>query len=220
MIAENIISTSIVHLKTSDTGEKALGLMEEFKVTHLPIVNNEQFLGLISENDILNLNSPDEPLGNHVLSLNKPFVLNTQHIFDVIKLMSILDLSLIPVLDDKNNYLGSITLINLLKRFSEVAAVKDPGGIIIIEMNINDYTFAQISQIIESEGGKILSMFVTTHNDSTKIDVTIKINNTDITTILKTFARYDYVVKASYGENNYLDDMKDRFDSFMNYLNI
>ncbi|MDD5569949.1 MAG: CBS domain-containing protein [Bacteroidales bacterium] len=220
MIAEELISYSIPSLKTSDSASKALTMMEEYKVTHLPIVNSEQFLGLISENDILDINEPDEPLGNHSLSLTKPYVLRSQHILDVLKLMSMLNLSLIPVLDDKNNYLGTITLKTLLNKFSEFSAIQNPGGIIILELNSNDYTLAQISQIVESNDAKILNMFVTAHPDSTKIDVTIKINRTDITPILKTFTRYDYVIKASFGEESYYDDLKERYDSFMNYLNI
>ncbi|MFA6923744.1 MAG: CBS domain-containing protein [Bacteroidales bacterium] len=220
MIAEELISYSIPSLKTSDNANKALTMMEEYKVTHLPIVNNEQFLGLISENDILDINEPDEPLGNHSLSLTKPYVLRSQHILDVLKLMSFLQLSLIPVLDDKNNYLGAITLKTLLIKFAEFTAIQNPGGIIILELNSNDYTLAQISQIVESNDAKILNMFVTAHPDSTKIDVTLKVNRTDITPILKTFTRYDYVIKASFGEDNFYDDLKERYDSFMNYLNI
>ena len=80
MTAKDLISTSIIPLKTSDTGMKALNSMEELKVFHLPIVNNEEFLGLVSQTDIEDLNTPDEALGNHNLSLIRPFIFQDQNV--------------------------------------------------------------------------------------------------------------------------------------------
>ena len=107
MIARELITDGILPLKTSDTGKTALSWMEDYKLSHLPIVNNEKFLGLISEMDIYELNNFNEPLGNHTLSLKNPFVYEHQHIFDVLKLVNALRLTLIPVLDDENNYTGA-----------------------------------------------------------------------------------------------------------------
>ena len=100
MIARQLITHEIIPLKTSDSGTDALNLMDEFKVTHLPIVNVESFLGLVSEQDIYNLNNPNEPLGNHKLSLEHPYVEENQHVYDVLKLVYKYGLTLIPVLDE------------------------------------------------------------------------------------------------------------------------
>lgn len=220
MLANELISDSVIPLKTSDSGSLALSLMEEFKVSHLPIVNNVEFLGLISEEDILSLNLPDEPLGNHKLSLSRPFINDDQHIFDIIKIFSELKLSLLPVLDKKNNYLGIITLLDLVHNLSRIISLNNPGGIIILELNNNEYTLTEIAQIVESNDAKVLNLYITSFPNSTKINVTLKINKIDLTQVLKTFNRYDYIVKASYSENQYFDDIKDRFDLLMNYLNM
>ena len=104
MIARHLITNEIIPLKTSDTGKTALGWMDEFKVSHLPIVNNEVFLGLISEQDIYNLDDVDEPLGNHMLSLKNPFVNEHQHLYNILKLINEQKVSVIPVLDDQDKY--------------------------------------------------------------------------------------------------------------------
>lgn len=220
MLARDLIKDLIPPLKTSDTGLKALSWMEEFKVTHLPIVNKEDFLGLISEEDILGLNSPEEPIGNHPLSLIRPFVTEDQHVYEVIKIVTRLKLSLVPVLSVKDQYLGVITIPDLMESFATLTAVNNPGGIIILELNINDYSLSEIAQIVEGDDAKILSLYVSPHPDSTKMEVTLKINKTDLTRILASFYRYEYQVKASYHESEFKEDMQDRFDSFMNYLNI
>jgi acetoin utilization protein AcuB len=106
MLAKDLISDVIPSLKTSDTGLDALNWMEAFRVSHLPIVNNQIFLGLISDTDIFDLNSANEPLGNHRLSLMKPYVISHQHIYDVIEIASRLKLSIVPVLDAEKGISG------------------------------------------------------------------------------------------------------------------
>ncbi len=220
MIAKQLITNSIITLKTSDTCKTALKYMEEYKVSHLPIVNNIDFLGLVSIIDIENSNNPDEFIGNLKLSLTHPFVAEYQHIYDVIKIVSDLKLSLVPVIDEKNHYLGIITLNDIIHKFSNSSSIHNPGGIIVLELNINDYSLSEIAQIVESNDAKILSSYITSYYDSTKLEVTLKINKIDIYPILQTFNRYNYIVKASYSESNYNNDLQNRFDSLMNYLNI
>jgi len=220
MIAKQLLADGIMPLKTSDTGKEALGWMEDYKVSHLPIVNNKKFLGLISEMDILNLNNFEEPLGNHKLSLIQPYVKENQHIYDVLKLVNTLELTLVPVLNDKEDYLGSITLLNLLKHFAESLSVENPGAIIVLEMAQNNYSLTEIANIVESNDAKILSMYIFGHEDSTRIEVVLKINKLDIAAILKTFDRYAYFVKASFNEDTNFDDLKNRYNILMNYLNV
>jgi acetoin utilization protein AcuB len=220
MIARKLITDGIMPLKTSDSGRTALSWMEDFRVLHLPIVNNTGFLGLISEFDIYDLNSLDEPLGNHQLSLNAVVVYEYQHIYDVLRLVHQNHLSLIPVVDEKENYLGSITLQSLVEHFAEAVSVNEPGGIIVLEMSLNDYTLTEIARIVESNDAKIMSLFIHLHPDSTRIDVTLKINRIDLGAVLQTFNRYNYLIKASFTELDNLDDLRERYDALMNYLNI
>lgn len=220
MIAKDLISDTIMPLQTSDTGMTALNWMEEFKVSHLPIVNNKDFLGLISETDIYELNSYDEPLGNHPLSLKNPYVLETQHVYDIIKLVHELKLSLIPVINDKNHYVGSITLQCLTKYFARLAAVDNPGGIIVLEIGVRDFLLSEIARIVESNDAIILSLYVLMSPDSTKMEVTIKVNRMDISSLISTFERFNYTIKASFFKNDFDETLLDRYDSLMKFLDI
>ena len=220
MLAKDLITDEIPPLKTSDTGLMVINWMDEFKVSHLPIVNNHEYLGLISDTDILDLNITDEEIGKHKLSLIRPFVTKNQHVYEVIKMISNMKLTVLPVLDENENYLGLIPLTSLLQQFSILAATREPGGIIVLEMNELDYSLSQIAQIIEGNDGKILSCYLNSLPESTRIEVTLKVNKTDISGILQTFNRYNYTVKASFHQSEFSDDMKNRFDSFMNYINI
>lgn len=221
MLAKDLISDMIPALKTSDSGVKALYWMDIFRISHLPIVNNQDFLGLISDKDIYDLNMAEEPIGNHKLSLFSPFVNDNQHIYEVIEIASRLKLTVVPVLNTRNHFLGVITLNDLIHYFADLTALNHPGGIIVMELNANDYSLSEISQIVESNDAKILSLYIKSSSESMKLELTMKINTTEITSVLQTFERYNYHIKASYMEEETLDEMyENRYDSFMRYLNV
>ncbi len=220
MFAINLISDSIPIIKTSDTGNKVLQLMENHKVSHLPIVNNKEFLGLISDTDIYDNNCGNEAIGNHNLSLARPFVFEKQHIFEVMHLCAKLNLSVIPVLDNYKKYLGAISLSNLVLEFSKMTTIEKAGSIIVLEMTILDYSLHEIASIVEANNANIVMSYITDFENSTQINVTLKIDTTDITSIIRTFERYDYKVKASFFDEDMLKTFyKDRYNSFLNYLN-
>jgi len=220
MLAKDLMSDVVPALKTSDTGSQALAWMDIFRISHLPIVNLSEFLGLISDKDIYDLNMAEEPIGSHSLSLFGPYVFVDQHIYEVIELASRLKLSVVPVLDRSNNYKGLITLNDLVEHFADLSALKHPGGILILEVNQNDYSLTEISQIVESNDAKILSLYISSSDSTTLMDVTLKINRTDLSAVIKTFERYEYNIKASYLKDAEEESMyQDRYELFMRYLN-
>ena len=221
MVAHDLITDIIPSLKTSDTGQTALNWMEIFRISHLPIVNNLDFLGLISDSDIYDMNQPGEPIGNHELTLLKPYVRHDQHLFEVIGLAARLKLTVVPVLDDSNHYLGLITTSDLVRHIAGISSMDQPGGIIVLEMVERDYSLSQIAQIIESNNIKVLSMYITSPADSTRLEVTLKVNATDLLSVIRTFERYNYDVKTWITTNDSLDRFySERFDLLMKYLNM
>ena len=183
MQASELISSSVVSLHPDDNGEKALSLMDDLRVSHLPVVRNKFYLGLISENEILEWASTDELIEKHLPNLMAPHVLGSQHLFDIIEVLEVNSLSVVPVLSE------------------------------------NDYSMSEIARIIEESNAKILSSYITSVPDSTKMELTIKVNITEIDAIIKDFERFEYKVKASYQEGCSKDDMMERYESLMRYLN-
>ena len=220
MTASELISDLVPALMTSDTGEDALKLMSDYQTKHLPIVNNKQFLGLISEEDIFNQDIFNEPVGSLQLSYYKPFVPETAHIYEVLKVAAALKLTLIPVVDESNNYKGAITLEKILFEFAKINSITDAGGILALETNVRDYSLSEISRIAESNNARILSLYTSIPEDSTKVHITIKINKEDIRDIISSFERFGYGVLGYFHKSSFEEDLKDRYDSFIKYLNI
>jgi CBS domain-containing protein len=220
MQAIDLISDNIPPIRPEDTGVKALKWMDEFKVSHLPVVRDREFLGLLADSDVLDMNAPDEPIENYLETLDKVWIDSNKHYYDVLKAIGDEHLSVLPVLDEHRNYVGSISVSNLMEKMANVAAVSEPGSVLILEVKAQDYSLSQIAQIIEGNDGKILSMYVA-RTMTGDLDVTLKINKPEINGIIQTFQRFNYSIKSSYHINNYYnDDMKNRYEGLMNYLDL
>jgi len=220
MFAAELINDDIIPLHTSDSVQRAMERMSEFKVRHLPVVNEQQFLGLVAEADLITEPDAQTAIGAIALSLVNPYVREDQHIYDVIRLFYEQQLTIIPVLDIKQNYLGSISINALNTWFARITSVTDPGGIIVLEISNKNNSLAHMSQIVESDNAQILSSYIRSFPDSTKLEVTLKVNKQDISGIIATFLRYGYEIKATFNHNEKRDSSMDRYDALMNYLNL
>jgi len=219
MIASELISYDIPPLKLTDTGHKALDWMEEFKTTELPIVKDGEYLGLINETILLDSNDADGMIESFAHNLLKPFVQDSQHMFEVISTMVDNDIHILPVVNSSNQYLGVITNKMIVNNLSKVVSVSNAGSILTLEVNIKDYSLSEIARMVESDDAKVLASFITSHPDSRKLEVTLKINKTEISRILHTFERFNYVVLASYNESEYHENLQNKYDEFMRFLN-
>ncbi|MBK7219766.1 MAG: CBS domain-containing protein [Saprospiraceae bacterium] len=206
-------------LKTSDTGEEAINIMHVYHVKHLPIVDNHELEGLISEDDILN-HDLDKAIGTYKLSLVNPFCHEGDHLFEVMQKMALNKLTTIPVIDSTNRYLGLVTIEDVFNFFGDSYAFKEPGSIIILETDRSKYSLSEIARICESEGILIFSSFVTSNLDSTSLYVTLKLNTFDVTRLVNAFQRYDYTVSGAFAEDEYIDTLRERYQSLMNFLSI
>lgn len=221
MIAKKLINTVLPPLKMTDTGDKAISWFKEFHVQYFPVVEGNKYLGILSEYDVLDLNKPTLTLSEYPIKLSRPFVQETAHIYEIMKLLNEHRLTVIPALDEDENYVGAITIKDLLDYFTTINALHEPGGIIILQMHIKDYTLTKIAQIVEYNETKIMSMYIKSNPENPQmIDVTIKTNRSDLTSMCATFERYGYKIKGFYHETGYMEDMQDRLDSLMQYLNV
>lgn len=221
MIAQELISEVVPALKHTDSGQKALNLMEIFRISHLPVIDGKLLVGLISDKIIYDLNIIDKPVGDYSEHLLSPHIHTNQHIYEVFSTISVLKLSAVPVLDLHHQYCGVITVFDLAQKFADLVAVHEPGGVILLELNSIDYSLSQIAQIVESNDAKILSFYISPENESKQMTVTLKINVIDLSAIIQTFVRYDYNIKAVYMDDSIIQNLyDDRFDQLMKFMNV
>lgn len=220
-LSADLMSDMIPALKITDSGSKALALMEVFKVSHLPVVDNNIFMGLITESDILDKNDPEALISSYKLNCVNGCIEDNVPIFDVLSVASSQNLSVIPVVNSEKQYLGSIPVSELIMIFTENSSFENHGGIIVLRMGIKDYSLAHVAQMVEANEAKILFSYITTIPDTMEVELTVKVNTQDITSILQTFNRYSYNVVGVYNANNEMDELMDeRYNLLMKYLNL
>ncbi len=221
LIAEKLLSDGIASVNSAEIGQKALSRMDVFRVSHIPVVNENRYLGLVSDKLIYDLNITDKAIETQLDKLDTSHAHKTQHIFEVAIMMYKLKLSVLPVLDDDHYYLGAITLYDLARRFAKLFSLQEIGAVVVLEMNVFNYSMVEISQIVESNHIKILSFFLDRKPGTQTLDVILKLDKDDLSALIPAFMRYDYTVKAVYFDNSELSDLyKDRFEQFMKYMNL
>ncbi|PHR34253.1 MAG: CBS domain-containing protein [Fluviicola sp.] len=220
MRAKDLITDEIPPLMHTDSGEKALSWMEEFKVSHLAVLKEGNFVGVVSEADLLDQVDLEPTLDKLFQHLPRPFAYAGDHIYQVLSSIAEFKLSLIPILDNDEKYLGCTGVHHLLTLIANTGSIKENGGILVLEMARTDYSMSEIAQIVESNDAKILSSYIMTSPDSTNLEVTLKINTIELDRIIRGFERYEYTIKASFQKSQYSEDLKFRYDALMNYLNF
>jgi len=220
MIAKELISETLIPVRTSDTGNSALLVMQDFNVHHLPVVNHQELLGVISEEVILNHPLVDD-IGSMEIIDGIAYAQEEDHLFEVMRLLVRQRLSTIPIVDAEQKYLGTIHHMDLLFYFAETYSLSETGAIILMSMKKSDYSLADITRIIEAEGGRVLCTFVHTDDEHDSIKLSVKLSSDDTDRIIETLTRMGYEIEGNYSkEQEYLGLYQDRYDSFLHYLNM
>jgi len=221
MIAEELINHMVPPLKVTDDAHKAIVWMEEFRCNYLPVVHEGQLLGFISEEIILESNDIDKNLGDFKLVGKDCTAGLESHFFDILKIAGEHKLNIVAVLNNEGQYAGVITVQDIMASFAQTASVQMPGGILVLSMDLIDYSLAEISRYIEENKAKVISStMVEDPLDKGKIKLTLKINQLDLSRIVATLERFGYRVIGRYQEAPRDDDSKERLDMLMKYLNI
>lgn len=196
--------------------------MAEFKVEQLPVVNNEELLGMISEEDLLDTEEDDTPVGNIRLRLpEKTYVYEDAHVYDVIRMASLLNLDILPVLKARDNtFLGVVTKNDILEAVGALMGTNEPGGIIVLEVSQNSYHLSEIARICESNDAKILSLTVTNSPGSGNLLVTLKLNIREMSRVIATFERFEYTIHNVVFDAEQLDDYRENYENLLRYLDL
>jgi len=189
-------------------------------MSHLPVTENDIYIGIISEDEIYDKEAFEENIGNLGI-LKAPYIAASQHIFDALAVAAQFSIPIVPVVNSERKYLGSISSKKLIEALARITNVSTKGAVLVLEMGIHDYSMSEIARIVESENAKIISSYITEYEDSTKMDVTLVVNKSEISPVIKSLERYGYKVNAFFSGSNMIEDFyRDRYELLMNYMNI
>ncbi|MCB0507012.1 MAG: CBS domain-containing protein [Chitinophagales bacterium] len=219
MFAQDCIDASLPFLRPEDSVFNALDLMQEYKATTLAVIENEKFLGTISENFLLEVDE-QQAIGNLHTHFQTNKITPELHLFDVLKATSEFATYFLPVVSLENDYLGITSPQKIIQRLSDNASLITVGGVIVLEMEARNYSLAEIAKIVESNNAMILHSMVSSIDAQQKVFVSLKINKVDLKDVQLSFERYQYNVVAVFHQSEYEMQLKERYDSLIRYLEV
>lgn len=220
MLTVDLSSQSLPYLRLQDKVYQALQLMNDNQVTHLPIVEGEKYIGLISEDDLLLAENDNAALSELQQSFASTAVKSDEHFLKAIQVAAENGLSVVPIIDNDNDIAGAVAYSDLLKHASDFMSLNEPGGLIVLEMPSNQYSFSEISKILETNDAQITQLNTLNNPETGIMRITIRINKPDVSDIVAAFQRYEYDVKYFFGEELYVNELRNNYDNLMNYLKI
>jgi acetoin utilization protein AcuB len=220
MLAGELINHEIPQLQLKDTVAKALQLISDFRVSHLPVVSGKQYLGLIGEDDLLDVDgtkSSIEALQGHFITA---VVEEHQYFLNAVSYSNKMETTIVPVVNKEKELTGVITTIDLLKALGNFSGANEIGGIIVLEMKRSQFSISEISRLVESNDATILHLNTTVNPETGLLTVTLHLNKKEINSVIATFQRYEHDVIYSHGDENFETDIQNNFRHLMNYLHI
>ncbi|MBI3138182.1 MAG: CBS domain-containing protein [Sphingobacteriales bacterium] len=218
MLTRELETQSLPYLHLTDKVYQALQLMNDNHVTHLPIVEGEKYSGLISEDDLLQADNDHAELNSLQQSFANPSVKGSEHFLKAVQVAAENGLSVVPVVNEEGDLISTVAYNDLLKQASEFMSLNEPGGLIVLEMDSNQYSFNEISKLVETNDAQITQLNTSNDPETGIMQVTIRINKPEVSDIVATFQRYEYNIKYFFGEELYTNELRSNYDNLMNYL--
>ena len=220
MLTTELINNNIPQLHLQDSVSKALQLINDYRISHLPVVQDEKYLGLISEDDLLD--AEDERLAIQALQeqFTIAFVKENEHFLNAVNCSNKYETSVVPVINEQSELVGVITVADLLKALGDFSGANEIGGIIVMEMERSQFAISEISRIVESNDAHILHLNTTVQPDTGMLTVTLHLNKKEIASIVSSFERYEYDVIYFFGDEKFENEIHVNYRHLMNYLDI
>jgi Mg/Co/Ni transporter MgtE len=214
----DFINNSIKPLAITDSIPEAQELFAHYPFSHFPVLEEGVYIGSAESEDIEMMDA-DKTLDDGRYTFDRFFVRDTTIWLDVLEVFAKNETNLMPVLDKDNKYLGYYEITDIIKFFHETPFLKEDGGILVVEKGFMDYSMSEVAQIVESNNGRLLGLFVS-EADLNRVQITVKISLGGLSEIIQTFRRYNYDIISEHQEDAYLNTLKDRSDYLDKYLNI
>ncbi|MEP6805213.1 MAG: CBS domain-containing protein [Flavobacterium sp.] len=214
----NYINNDLRAIDSQETIASAQDFFAELNFSHFPVLEDGIFIGSIAADDVETFDT-DKKVIDYKYTLERFFARKSMLWLDVLEVFAKNHTNIVSVLDENNAYIGYYEMEDIMKFFQETPFLKEQGGIIIVQKGLLDYSMGQVTQIVESNNGKILGCFVS-EADLENVQITVKIGVGPMNEIIQTYRRYGYEIISEHQEDAYINSLKERSDYLDKYLNI
>lgn len=220
MLISQFLSNADFSIQNADSIQQALEKLQDMLCKELVVLNGDDFIGLVNETILLDAEDEDAPLSSIKINTAPIQLKFNQHPYDALVMITVYNSTIIPVLDQDNKYIGVSTQLDILKAISSIQSQNESGAIIVLATGLHDFSLSQIAHLVESDNCRILNCATKINLESDHIEVTLKVDKSNINALLNSFLRHNYLVLETHNTIAAFDDTADRYQQLMNYINI
>ncbi|MGJ1192853.1 CBS domain-containing protein [Sphingobacterium thalpophilum] len=220
MLISQFLSNADFSIQNADSIQQALEKLQDMLCKELVVLNGDDFIGLVNETILLDAEDEDAPLSSIKINTAPIQLKFNQHPYDALVMITVYNSTIIPVLDQDNKYIGVSTQLDILKAISSIQSQNESGAIIVLAIGLHDFSLSQIAHLVESDNCRILNCATKINLESDNIEVTLKVDKSNINALLNSFLRHNYLVLETHNTIAAFDDTADRYQQLMNYINI
>ncbi|QMV68468.1 CBS domain-containing protein [Sphingobacterium paramultivorum] len=220
MLIGQFLSNADFSIQNADSIQQALEKLQDMLCKELVVLNGDEYIGLVNETLLLDAEDEDAPLSSIKINTAPIQLKFNQHPYDALVMITVYNSTIIPVLDQDNKYIGVSTQLDILKAISSIQSQNESGAIIVLAIGLHDFSLSQIAHLVESDNCRILNCATKINLESDNIEVTIKVDKSNINALLNSFLRHNYLILETHNTIAAFDDTADRYQQLMNYINI
>ncbi|MDM1294342.1 CBS domain-containing protein [Sphingobacterium sp. N143] len=220
MLIGQFLSNADYSIQRTDTIQQALEKLQDMLCKELVVLNGDEYIGFVNESILLDAENEEAAISS-IKIITAPIQLKfNQHPYDALVMATVYNCSIIPVLDQENKYIGASTQLDILKAISLIQSQNESGAIIVLATGLHDFSLSQIAHLVESDNCRILNCATKVNLENDAIEVTLKVDKSNINALLNSFLRHNYVIMETHNTIATFDDTAERYQQLMNYINI
>ncbi|KKO93064.1 MULTISPECIES: CBS domain-containing protein [Sphingobacterium] len=220
MLISQFLSNADFSIQNADSIQQALEKLQDMLCKELVVLNGDDYIGLVNETILLDAEDEDAPLSSIKINTAPIQLKFNQHPYDALVMITVYNSTIIPILDQDNKYIGVSTQLDILKAISSIQSQNESGAIIVLATGLHDFSLSQIAHLVESDNCRILNCATKINLESDNIEVTLKVDKSNINALLNSFLRHNYLILETHNTIAAFDDTADRYQQLMNYINI
>lgn len=220
MLISQFLSNADFSIQNADSIQQALEKLQDMLCKELVVLNGDDYIGLVNETILLDAEDEEAPLSSIKINTAPIQLKLNQHPYDALVMITVYNSTIIPILDQDNKYIGVSTQLDILKAISSIQSQNESGAIIVLATGLHDFSLSQIAHLVESDNCRILNCATKINLESDNIEVTLKVDKSNINALLNSFLRHNYLILETHNTIAAFDDTADRYQQLMNYINI
>ena len=220
MLISQFLSNADFSIQNADSIQQALDKLQDMLCKELVVLNGDDYIGLVNETILLDAEDEEAPLSSIKINTAPIQLKFNQHPYDALVMITVYNSTIIPILDQDNKYIGVSTQLDILKAISSIQSQNESGAIIVLATGLHDFSLSQIAHLVESDNCRILNCATKINLESDNIEVTLKVDKSNINALLNSFLRHNYLILETHNTIAAFDDTADRYQQLMNYINI